>query len=287
MKCPRCGSRLISDDRCVCGEGFFTNPIYTVSPLSTSQKESLTELYLRVYGDGIKKLEPPLSVITPGKKYGMWGPKRPMYTMDQPARFAVFNSICDNSAVGDERNFVRIVEKGVGGTYCSNLVVEPNKQYAIYIYLHNNASITFNDKAHNHVGVARNTRLSCSFPDFLAKGEEGLIYSTITASNTDLKAVWAGAYITATEDMTLHYVAGSAKIYNAWQTNGRILSTNLFSRMGTFLGMNELNGVYPGCDKFSGSVRYTIQTRQKIVKDTLQAIAARKPESLHAEDKES
>lgn len=39
------------------------------------------------------------------------------------------------------------------------------------------------------------------------------------------------------------------------------LSTNLFSNKGTFLGINELNGIIPGCDEYTGSVIYTIQTR--------------------------
>ena len=193
----------------------------------------------------------------------MWGPERPTYTMAHPAKFAVFNSITDNSLVGDERNFVRIVEKGIGGTYCSNLVIEPEKQYDIYIYLHNNASSALNDKAHDYVGVAINTRLSCAFPTSLSKGEEGLIHSTITSTSTNPPAVWAGAYVTASENMTLHYIAGFAKIYNAWAKEGRVLSMNLFTERGTFLGMRELNGVYPGFAEFSGSVRYTIQTHMR------------------------
>ena len=62
--------------------------------------------------------------------------------------------------------------------------------------------------------------------------------------------------------MTLHYVEGSAKIYNNWKANGRVLSINLFSDKGTFLGLNELNGIILGGKKeFSGNVVYTIQTK--------------------------
>ena len=35
---------------------------------------------------------------------------------------------------------------------------------------------------------------------------------------------------------------------------------NLFSEKGTFIGLNELNGVVPGCDIYSGQVVYTIHT---------------------------
>lgn len=53
-----------------------------------------------------------------------WGPERPTYTMAQPAKSATFNSITDNAAVGDERDFVRIAEAGSGRTFTSELIVE-------------------------------------------------------------------------------------------------------------------------------------------------------------------
>lgn len=188
-----------------------------------------------------------------------WGPERPTYTNEDPADHAVFNSIT-NGGPGDERDFVRIAEKGVG-QYTSDLVVEPGKQYEVYIYYHNDASGTYNDKAHNRVGVARDVRLKANFPDVLAKGEVGEVWAEISATNTDPKAVWDEAYIRAQEAMTLHFVTGSAKIYNDWKTNGSVLSMDLFGTTGTFLGMDELNGVIWGCDEYSGYVTYTIQTQ--------------------------
>lgn len=44
-------------------------------------------------------------------RIGGWGPKRPTYTNEHPADHPVFNSITNNAAVGDERDFVRIEEK--------------------------------------------------------------------------------------------------------------------------------------------------------------------------------
>ena len=74
--------------------------------------------------------------------------------------------------------------------------------------------------------------------------------------------MWARAYIIAKEDMTLHYVTGSAKIYNDWKANGSVLSIKLFSSDGVYLGLNDLNGVILGDQKmYSGYVVYTIQTK--------------------------
>ena len=193
-----------------------------------------------------------------------WGPtNRPTYTNEHPANHAVFNSITNNAAVGDERDFVRVAEKKADGSavYRSDISVEPGKEYEVYIYYHNDASSTYNDAAHNYVGVARNTRLRASFPSSLKAGERGTIVGEITSSTTDPEAVWDEAYITATADMTLHYVAASARIYNDWETSGSVLSTNLFSAQGTFLGSSELSGVINGCDEFSGQVVFTILTK--------------------------
>lgn len=199
-----------------------------------------------------------LSLATPTLA---WGPERPTYTNQNPADHAVFNSIVDNAAVGDERDFVRIVEKDTGNEYVSELEIEAGKQYEVYIYYHNDASETFDDTAHGYVGVARDVRLASAFPHELKAGERQAVTGKITASNTDPLAVWDEAYITAKEAMTLHYVTGSAKIYNGWGVNGSVLSTSLFSTEGTFLGLNELNGIILGCAQYSGQVVYTIETR--------------------------
>lgn len=196
-----------------------------------------------------------------GQSAQAWGPERETYTNQHPADHAVFNSITNNAAVGDERDFVRIEEKNSGRTYSSEIVLEAGKQYEVYIYYHNDASETYNDAAHNYVGWAHNVRLSSSFPHELEKNERQAVTGKITSTNTQPEAVWDEAYVTAKEAMTLHYVTGSARIYNQWGANGSVLSTNLFTETGTFLGMDELDGVIFGCERFSGQVVYTIQTK--------------------------
>lgn len=194
-----------------------------------------------------------------------WGPERPTYTNDEPADHAVFNSITDNPILGDERDFVRIVEKKLDAeaekeSYTSEITLETDKQYEVIIYFHNNASASLNDEEHNYVGVARDVRLSSGFPNQLSKNERQAVTGRITSTSTDPEAVWDEAYVTAKEAITLHYVTGSAKVHNDWEANGQVLSTNLFSSEGTFLGLNELNGMILGCYEFSGYVTYTIQT---------------------------
>jgi len=270
MRCAKCGRLLSEEGVCQCGFTPFMGHVNLFSELLPTQAAELTSIFSKDWKCG------PDGHLFLRRKSCTWGPKRPTYTMSTPAKHAVLNSLTDNAAVGDERNFVRISEKSSGLPYRGNIIVEPDRQYEVYIYFHNNASSTYNDKEHDYVGVARDVRLSSVFPTSLKKGQEGLVRGTFSSTNTDPPSVWAGAYITATEDMTLHYVEGSAKIYHGWQANGRVLSVNLFSKMGTFIGMNELNGVVPGCDDFSGQVVYTIQTRavkQKAGGETSEEIA--------------
>lgn len=191
-----------------------------------------------------------------------WGPEtRPTYTMNEPADHATFNSITDNSLLGDERQFVRVVEDGVGDTYSHDLTIEPGKRYRVYIYYHNDASETFNTTDKNQVGVALETKMMSSFPEKLAKNERQAIIGRISSTTTNPEAVWDEAYITAKEALTLHYIEGSAKIYNHWHQDGLMLSTRLFSPEGTYIGTQDMNGIVYGCDRFSGSVAYLFETK--------------------------
>lgn len=188
-----------------------------------------------------------------------YGPERPTYTNEAPADHAVFNSITNNAVIGDERDFVRIKEKDTEDMYSSELEIEAGKQYLVYIYYHNDASATYNDRAHGYAGVARDVRMASSFPLELKKGSRGVINGLIMSSNTDPKEVWDEAYVTAKEDLTLHYISGSARIYNKYKVNGSVLSMDLFTDNGVFIGLDQLNGVILGCDEYSGQVMYTLQ----------------------------
>ena len=193
-----------------------------------------------------------------------WGPQRATFTMESPATYPTFNSITNNPTIGDERDFVRVGEIDAEVTDLKNEVeVVPGRQYLVYIYFHNNASSTYNDAAHNNSGVALKTRMSSSFSTVLTPSERGTITGTVMAENANPTAVWDEAYMTtSTEKVLLHYVAGSAKIYNDWKANGTVLPTNLFSEEGTLLGLNALNGVIPGCEEYHGVVTYVLQAEE-------------------------
>ena len=193
-----------------------------------------------------------------------WGPERPTYVNEHPADHPVFNSITDNIVLGDERNFVRIVElqedeNKEKNTYVDSLEIEPGKRYGVFIYYHNNAASKYNNAENDYTGVAWNVRISSGFPESMVKGEKGTVFGRITSTNTDPESVWDSAQIIAKEDVTLHFVLCSAKIHNNWGASDSVLSTYLFSNEGTFIGLDKLNGMIFGCYEYSGFITYTIE----------------------------
>lgn len=230
------------------------------------------DVYEGYFSNGRIAKEGKLAIV--GREPFMIDSRHLIYTDENPAVYPIFNSIINNSTVGDERDFVRIEEKNSGRPYSSEIIIEAGKQYEVYIYYRNDALESYNQKEQGYTGVARDVRLACYFPHQLEADERAAVTGKITSGNTFPKAVWNQAYITAKQPMTLHYVTGSAKIYNKWNETGTVLSTNLFSSTGTFIGLSELNGVILGGSRYAGYIVYTIQTQA--VKDSVSQISDKK-----------
>ncbi|MBO7718334.1 hypothetical protein J6S37_02470 [Candidatus Saccharibacteria bacterium] len=193
-----------------------------------------------------------------------WGPERTTYTNNSPASYATFNSITDNAAVGDERNFVRVREAGTTVPYEDTIEVEPGKEYEVYIYYHNNAGSNTNSSGY---GMATNTRVASAYPTILNTGEKGMISGIITWSyvtpdqpgNAKTGKVWDEAYLTTKSDgVVMRYKTGTAVIHNDGKANGSVLPTTLFTEEGTPIGFNKLTGNLPGCAEYSGYITYTL-----------------------------
>ncbi len=193
-----------------------------------------------------------------------WGPERTTYTNEHPASYATFNSITDNVAVGDERNFVRVRELGGDNKYSDEVEVTPGKEYEVYIYYHNNAGSNTNESG---VGIATDTRLASAYPTSLNAGSRGMIsgilsWSYVTPSDPNhakTGKVWDEAYLTTkAENVVMRYKTGTAIIHNGGAANGSVLPTALFTEAGTPIGYNKLAGTLPGCAEYSGYITYTL-----------------------------
>ena len=194
-----------------------------------------------------------------------WGPAREIYDNGNSPDHAVFNSIRNHPEFGNECHFVKIAE--AGQPYTDSIVLEVNKRYEVCIYYHNNAHKDYNSKANHQKGIARNTKLSVSFPKALAAGEKGIIQATITSENTNPTSVWSWIYITSPESIELHCVENSIKIQTyeeKWDVNDKQLSeSELFSNKGSFLGVTKLDGIIRGGEKYAGKVVFSIHINEK------------------------
>jgi len=194
---------------------------------------------------------------------GPWGPERKTFTWEEPAEYAVFNSITNNPGLGDERNFTRIREVGME-KFVDEVTLVAGKEYEVYIYYHNNAT----DKklvngvpiGQTAVGIADDVRMSANFPAQIRVGERLSVNSIISWLNetSPINAVWDGAFITTKENLLyLRYVPGTAIIHNGGGLNGQNIGPDyLFSDRGAALGYNIISGILPGCNQYAGYVTY-------------------------------
>ena len=223
--------------------------------------EKMNKKYLSTIAGGIVAL---VLACLPFCRASAWGPERTTYTIESPAPYAVFNSITNNNAVGDERNFVRIGEAGSSDPYEDEIEIVPGKEYEVYIYYHNNAASNTNSAGY---GMATNTRISSAYPTIVNTGERGMISGIISWSyvtpeqpnNAQTGKVWDEAYVTTKTDGTvLRYKTGTAVIHNAGAANGSVMPTALFTEEGAPIGFNKLAGTIPGCAEYSGYITYTL-----------------------------
>lgn len=128
-----------------------------------------------------------------------WGPAREMYTMREPSPTAVFNSIADNTAWGDERNLTRCrLSDDDHMTFRDDVPIGQGKTEIAVIVLIDNSSVKQDQKirgAYMHMG-------------FRSSGTTATIDVNLWADNA-IK-VWDGCRILGTSPVRLIYVPGSA-----------------------------------------------------------------------------
>jgi uncharacterized repeat protein (TIGR01451 family)/LPXTG-motif cell wall-anchored protein len=201
------------------------------------------------------------AIIIPAAAFA-WGPDRPTFTTANPAGYVTFNSITDNPAHGDERNFVQVKEaSAANSTYADSISLSAGKEYTVFMYYHNNAASNLNASGK---GVALNAYAKAQIPAVVANGSNGTkAVGYIGASNANPTQVWDDISFSNTTggDIALRYVDGSAKIFNRGATNGATLSDNIITS-GAPIGHDALNGTIPGCNEFAGYITFTIKADQ-------------------------
>ena len=188
-----------------------------------------------------------------------WGPSRTTFSMKEPADYIAFNSITDNNVVGDERNFVRIGESGSEKSLADYLDVQAGKEYAVWIFFHNNAKSRLNKIGK---GISTRTAISCLLPDYVSKDHPAKISAIISSVNANPNEVWDSAVFESEseEKIKLSYIEGSAKIYSQGKINKMELDPKqLFSKTGAYIGYDALDGDVPGCSEYSGHIIFRLK----------------------------
>lgn len=197
------------------------------------------------------------AVVVPATVFA-WGPSRDTFTTANPADHITFNSITDNPAHGDERNFAQVKESTASNsTYVDSIEVAAGKTYTVFVYYHNNAAANLNL-------VAKDSYVKVALPAVVTKGNDGTkAVAYVGASNASPKEVWDDVtFVNKTNgDMALRYIDGSAKIHNFGSTDGAKLSDNIITS-GATIGYNSLNGDIPGCNEYAGYVTFDVTADQ-------------------------
>lgn len=181
-----------------------------------------------------------------------WGPtSRQTYKAADPPKKVVFNSIIDNNVVGDERSFYwgRDINAGTN-SYTNHVTVMDGQTLTLQVFFHNNG------KDENYKAV--NTRVKMILPQGKAKMHESTAY--ISADNADPGTVWTTMDFVGERPFSLEYVPGSARIRTNW-LNDVQLSDSIITNSGVLIGSKALDGVVPGCDKFSGWININVKVK--------------------------
>lgn len=212
------------------------------------------------------------SYSTKSFAWGDNGGGRPSYTIDQInhgvlGKNIVFNSISDNPAFGDEKNFVGARENtgvnvGAGNIWDGNdITVEDGKEYYVRLYVHNN-------NPNIEDALSRNTRVAFNIPTKSANQIQ--INGYIFSDNANPSEYWD--YVNFNSDHTFHleYIYGSAIIENngVKQLSDEIV-TKAASQNGIQIGYSDLDGEIPGGLAFACYV----SIRVKVVYDNIYTVS--------------
>jgi uncharacterized repeat protein (TIGR01451 family) len=192
-----------------------------------------------------------------------FGPDRPTFTWDKPANYVTFNSMTDNPKAGDERYF--LTGSKPGGSFTDPVTgLQDGEVVTLRMYVHNNAASNLNLKAENtrvRVQLPAGSKQAQQITGFISANNAA---PTVVSDTLDLSGVNNGFF-------ELEYIAGSASYKNNVGTFK--LSDSIVSNDGALVGYDQMNGVVPGCEEFSGWVtlkvkvnmpRYVIQKSARL-----------------------
>ena len=185
-----------------------------------------------------------------GRKYFDWND-----TSTYP-KYTAFNSFKNNPVWGFEPDFMSIRPLDSDHWADNDIInLQPGKTYEVVAYYHNNAPLgTYPSK---------NARMAIEFPELIKGGKDYIGNAVLTADNATPNKIYTSLTFRTDSDVLLRYVQNTAEVH---LNNGEIKKLpnsgqNLFNGSGQLLG-NNLDGVVPGCDGYSGFIQFQITADQ-------------------------
>ena len=196
------------------------------------------------------------------------------YSINDDIKYPVFNSVTDHPIFGDEREFIHIRKCG-DKDWKREIELEAGKQYEVEVFFRNDGNPEYNSSKHHNSTVAFLTRVSIDVPSYMSSNSN-------LATELTARIMWdpyrqkrkdsIALLNNSKKPLKLHYVVGQAKIINKWKANNRILASSLFNYSGTLIGLNELQGVIPAGDDYSGYIRFYIDVERDIDDESIEMI---------------
>ncbi|MFZ1812263.1 MAG: hypothetical protein WAU02_01910 [Candidatus Saccharimonadales bacterium] len=186
-----------------------------------------------------------------------WGPSRTTFTMESPAPYVTFNSITNNPEYGDEREFLTVRDLTTGQTLGGSTTIVPGHEYLFQVYIHNNAASNLNTAENSYKGIARGTTVEAAVPSTVNGTADAAAY--VRATNANPGEVWDTVKLTSSSAITLDYQEGSARLFTKAYASGVQLNDAIMTDTGVKVGYDNLNGDWPGCLPYSGTVTFKVK----------------------------
>ncbi len=171
-----------------------------------------------------------------------WGPPRSTFTTKKPAPYVVFNSIVDNPAHGDERNFVQCRDKSDKGGWNDELIAHDGSTYECYAWFANNVASNLDND--NPAARMHNARVRIIDQDEFAYNPG--IVGFLSANNAI--TVWDSCNFLAPGRITIDYIPDTARMFTT-ETPEKGLSLaehrgeGLAGQEGLLLGESKQDGI--------------------------------------------
>ncbi|MHA3020440.1 hypothetical protein ACXPWS_09205 [Mycobacterium sp. BMJ-28] len=166
-----------------------------------------------------------------------WGPDRETFTIENPAPRPVLNSIVNNPAYGDTRNFAHVrLADFTNATYADNVSASPGDVIVLYAVVANDCADNVCAEGDN---LMRGLEMSLDNP---SRGTQLPFSVHVRAANA--QEVWDGATVRATAPARLELVDNSCTMHSADESFP--LDSGALSRGGWMkLGEFKQDGEYP------------------------------------------